>query len=674
MDIEFCDLSTHYFVSGGIQATLRYHSNHGPLGDGLRVLLCSKPDHERLVRTNVPTEASWQREGVDWVQATLDIPASELEGLDSGEYWLRCERHRDGRAAVVCLSDPFSICLEPRDIPALAASDYHLAEGGVERRSPSSLSGSFVLVEEEDELNDSDDVGCNTKVIEGAQGDARTVCAPFEDPHNSPEGEGKISLMARTHENSFDHSSTGIELSKVATSGSQTDMPAVMIRTAMAEHSTQTESSDDSSALPPQHQVANMSASTTYVSTLSESEISVLKSNNRDLMVKVRKLAEKNRALEQEKETEARVHRESSAQLTARLKEAESQLQLLGAQLSRSDAARAALVSERDGAVAEKVSLAMERDGLCAELLRLRDECAAHEEGRDALRVELQSRVAELECAVKEVKEKEEALRIFNDEQRCMFERCTQLEGKLISKENELRVANETVAQCKREMSKALAEASRRSVAPGTAGNMEGSSAGDKRETTAEGDKPIDSRERSADRSDRLGGQKRYASSSSSTGPVVRMRPTKLHVPDLTKSGASLLPPPPRVKDEFVTGVDSTKIRKHKHPHRQQHYSSPSHLAHDPNGTGLVPTEAGVGASIAPPPTTTGALRKSASGDLRSEGVGEGREIVQCPICQVKLYSRRSEYSVALHVEHCLQKQGEGQGGVAAPTENGPPT
>eukprot|EP00731_Ephydatia_muelleri_P014138 Em0007g1448a len=442
-----------------------------------------------------------------------------------------------GGRRVVCLSDPFSICLEPRDIPALATSDYHLAEGGVERRSPSSLSGSFVLVEEEeDELDDSDDVGCNTKVMEGAQGDARTVCAPFEDPHNSPEGEGKISLMARTHENSFDHSSTGIELSKVATCGSQTDMPAVMIRTAMAEHSTQTESSDDSSVLPPQHQIANMSASTTYVSTLSEPEISVLKSNNRDLMVKVRKLAEKNRALEQEKETEARVHRESSAQLADRLKEAESQLQLLGAPLSRSDAARAALVSERDGAVAEKVSLAMERDGLCAELLRLRDEFAAHEEGRDALRVELQSRVAELECAVKE---KEEALRIFNDEQRCMFERCTQLE----------------------------------------AGNMEGSSAGDKRETTAEGDNP------SITERGRLTG----------VTDLVDKR-------NLTKSGASLLPPPPRVKDEFVTGVDSTKIRKTQHPHRQQHYSSPSRLAHDPNGTGLVPTEAGVGVSQA---TTT---------------------------------------------------------------------
>ena len=667
--IEFCDLSTHFFVSDGIQVTLRYPAtNNWPLAlsDGLRVLLCSESEHERVVKaTTTLSEQTRQGDG-DWVQATLVIPASELEGLNSGEYWLRCERHREGGAVVaVGRCAPFSICLEPRDIPLLKTSN-ELYPAEREHRSPSSLSGSFVLVEGEEEEGEGEedeceDVDCHTTVepIEGA----RSV-------RPSPREERRYPQEGRLHHERdlapFNHSSsatTGIEPS-VVTCGTQTDVALSAVT--VAEPSPQ-KAVPVSIADPNVVQLANMSASTTCVTTLSDAEISVLKSNNRDLLVKVKKLTEKNSVLEREKEAEARARREIHEQLVARLAEVEGQSQLLRAQLSQSEAARAALVSERDDAVTEKVSLATERDGLCAELLRLGDECAAHVGSRDALHVQLQSKVAELQRAKEKVNELERTMGVLNDELKGVFERCTQMEGKLISKENELRMTNEKLAECKKELNRALA--ARRNAAAKVGGNGEGSH--DRGEMTSEREKPTEKRERSADRSDDV----KRSSTRDTTRPALdAKRSVKPHLPDTTRPTDAnillpppLLPLPPRVRDEFVTGVDNLKARKHHH--RQHPHSSPSRLPQDPRGTdqfALIPAGPQIlGPTHAAPPITTGDPQKSAS--VRSEGEVE---VFWCPVCQMDLHSRDTVYAATLHVEHCLLKQGERQGGGA--TEDAP--
>ena len=675
--VEFCDLSTHYFASEGIQVVLRYPASWS-LSDGLRVWLCSQSEGDRLLRVSLRPETRGSDDG-NWVQATLTVPPTELDGLKSGEYWLRCERP-GGAEEVMCES--FVICIEPRDIPPLRVTDdppRAFAEGVVSPPTPTASlgSGSFILVEDEDER----------EVVRGTAGGG-SVCSHFEDCEC---GESKGSWTARGHEGEGEgegiaHGEHPLLVSApaevettVATRGTQTDTPAYQ-RTALAERTTQT---DVSSCELLRDELANMTVSS-YVTALSEAEVSVLKSNNRDLLIKVRKLAERVRVLELEKEAESRLECER-AELTARLEEANELVRLLRAQLAQGDAAKAALVAERDDIGAEKVALATERDQFCAEALRLRDECAALAEGRDALQAELQCKMEELGAAEGKVREQEEALKVSNDELKCLFERCTQLEGKVLSKENDLKVSQERLAESRRGLRDAIAEGTRKVA--GKEGGGEGTGGGAKVEIPADsrqreekvatdqkktlGERveiPAESREkeRLSERGERTReermapNKKRTAPTSTSSRNYLYGSSGKLHVSDISTAAKvpSHFPPPyhlpHRPRDEFVTGVDpkeSLISRKHKpRPQANHHHRShPSH-AGDPQARSDVPVRA------APPsPSPPKKL-----GDLARQELPrsvEGREMFfTCPICLKELPSRETELAATLHVEHCLKE------------------
>ena len=672
--MEFFDLCTHYFASDGIQVALRYPAKWSS-SDRFRVWLCSQTvADDRLLRASVRWDTPGDNDSAPWVQATLHIPPAELEGLKSAEYWLRCEWREEDGEVMTGRCQPFVICIEPRDIPSPATSGDHsaLAEGGGGggggRQSPTASlgSGSFVLVDEEG--NDDECLG------EGRGGHG----PPIENgeprgndaaEHEAIAGGGVPQQQPREAVVSV---SGGVTLAPTVNScGIQTHDDDN--KTELSEYGTQTDPNSEEQLV----QLANMTASS-YVNTLSEAEVGLLKSHNRDLLVKVRKLAERVRLLEQEKEAE--MQRESErVELSARLKGAEEQLQQLRSQMARSDAAKASALAERDDLRAEKVvleterddlraekaALATERDRLCAEALRLRDECAGLAEGKEALVAELQCKLEELEASEERQKELDSVVKKSSAEVKCLFDRNTQLEGRLVSKENELRVSQEALSESRRELSKALAKL--KSFAAANEGGGEGEG----------GHRSAHNRDRSVGRSEEThssgNGRRRATSSGSSSSEVTPAKP--LRVPERYDAGVlfNTYPVAARPKDEFVTGVElkepipsgrsggGRRDQPQDHPRRHHRSSRPPH-AHQGTGGGSSQTSGpplegeGVSSSKAMAPPTLS--KRQEGGALRPVDLPQlGETPFTCPVCQKTLYSRDTEFAATLHVEHCLRQQ-----------------
>lgn len=314
--IEFRGVRTRYKTSEGLKASFRYAAGayQSQAGDwvGLFLTAATALGQYRVRVTVSDPERHKACDGGLWKTGEVIFTPEALSGMVGGEYCLWYVRSVEGeggrREVVIGRSDPFTVLQDVNEFPdiQLHSMDDHILVDTLKVHSPTSVGSSFVLVSDEDEMSNrtpnerpldhtpsaSDNepvreclVNDQLKMLQGSDDPASGVrrneggITPLPSSYPQEEREDvKVFEEVERQSEGCDHDTTGL---------GPTDM---LVPVYLGD----AEASDDSASHDEEYlQQLSLSESTVMVAGDAQDDVRYLKTNNRELRRKLRKLTEK---------------------------------------------------------------------------------------------------------------------------------------------------------------------------------------------------------------------------------------------------------------------------------------------------------------------------------------------------------------------------------------------